>query len=332
MKNWAISIGATMMAVTPLVGMTTSVEAATTSSVETVHGWVDYHSQPKLKSSITGRLLLGQEARLVKKANAYWYEINVNGKIAYITTNTKYTKLVSTTSPSSVSTQPSSGQTSSTQYLMTNKGWVDYHSGPSTRSAITGRMHLGDKAELVRKYNAYWYEIRVNGNIAYITTSSKFVHLTDAANAPSAPGVSASSSGSTSTSAAWKTQADAVISAAKTQLGVPYLWGKQLPGQGFDCSNFSEWAFHKALGLNFTTSSVRQRNSVGTPVALSNIREGDLLFFKTAHNATGGGHVGIYMGNGQVIQEGGGWGKVTIESLAKTWLGRNLVFARRVIQ
>ncbi|QSO48324.1 NlpC/P60 family protein [Alicyclobacillus mengziensis] len=53
-----------------------------------------------------------------------------------------------------------------------------------------------------------------------------------------------------------------------------------------------------------------QRNSVGTPVALSNIREGNLLFFKTANNPTGGGHVGIYMGNGMVIQEGGGWGKV----------------------
>lgn len=40
--------------------------------------------------------------------------------------------------------------------------------------------------------------------------------------------------------------ADAVIAAAMTQLGVPYVWGAETPGVGFDCSGLVQWAFAQA--------------------------------------------------------------------------------------
>ncbi|QSO50186.1 C40 family peptidase [Alicyclobacillus curvatus] len=252
--------------------------------------------------------------------------------------------------------------TSNQRYVETNAGWVSYHSAARLDSPILGRLQLGEKAPLVTKANSYWYEIQWNGKMVYITTNAHYTHVvtgaltsgvsgstptattppptassgnpatTPAAPSSSSPSSSSPSSSSTSVSTpTWQVNADKVIATAKTQLGVPYLWGHQEPGIGFDCSNFTAWSFRTALGIAFSGSSVTQRNSVGTPVSLGNIREGDLLFFKTANNPTGSGHVGIYMGNGMVIQEGGGWKKVTIEPLHGTWLGRNLVFARRVI-
>ena len=99
---------------------------------------------------------------------------------------------------------------------------------------------------------------------------------------------------------------NAVLQVAKSKLGTPYVWGhNEDRGQvGFDCSNFTEYVYHHALGYLFTTSSRGQYQVVGVPVAKANMRVGDLLTFNQ------GSHVGIYAGNGQMIQEGGGLGKV----------------------
>lgn len=235
--------------------------------------------------------------------------------------------------------------TSSAQVVETVHGWVSVHTQAKLRSPIVGRLQPGDKAPLIAKSNAYWYEIKLNGRDVYITTNTSFTHLTNGSGSTatttqtssskigtSSSNTSGSASSSGTLTSGWQTEANKLVATAKTQLGVPYLWGHQSPGVGFDCSNFTAWSYRTALGIAFSGSSVTQRYSVGTPISLSNIRAGDLLFFKTRNNPTGGGHVGIYIGNGKVIQEGGGWGKVTIEPLQGTWLGTNLVFARRVIQ
>jgi cell wall-associated NlpC family hydrolase len=246
--------------------------------------------------------------------------------------------------------------TKTQSYVETTHGWVDFHSSAQLSSPIVGRLQLGDRAPLVQKANSYWYEIQWNGQDVYITTNSSYTHVvtettstpssgtTSSGNAtntsgqggtgsaaPTSSPSNSSTSTNTGTEPAWQQEADKVIAVAKTQLDVPYLWGKQEPGIGFDCSNFTAWAYNTALGIRFSGSSVWQFNNEGTPVPLNQIREGDLLFFAVKGNATGSGHVGIYEGNGMVIQEGGGWGKVTEEPLATTWLGKNLVVAKRVI-
>ncbi|MCY0877183.1 MAG: C40 family peptidase [Firmicutes bacterium] len=98
----------------------------------------------------------------------------------------------------------------------------------------------------------------------------------------------------------------AVLRIATGKLGTPYIWGhNEDRGQyGFDCSNFTEYVYHHALGYLMTTSSKAQYESVGVSVPISSMRVGDLLVFLQ------GAHVGIYAGNGQMIEEGGGLGKV----------------------
>lgn len=98
----------------------------------------------------------------------------------------------------------------------------------------------------------------------------------------------------------------AILSIGQSKLGTPYIWGhNEDRGQyGFDCSNFTEYVYHHALGYLFTTSSKGQYQSVGVPVSISDMQPGDLIAFNY------GSHVGIYIGNGQMLQEGGGLKKV----------------------
>ncbi|WP_018133179.1 C40 family peptidase [Effusibacillus pohliae] len=104
----------------------------------------------------------------------------------------------------------------------------------------------------------------------------------------------------------YQTKFDAVLKVAESKLGTPYRWGhNEDRGQfGFDCSNFTAYVYHHALGYKMSGSSQVQYRSVGTPVPKSEMRPGDLVVFDQGH------HVGIYIGNGRMIQEGGGLGKV----------------------
>ncbi|WP_342431634.1 NlpC/P60 family protein [Neobacillus sp. FSL H8-0543] len=64
----------------------------------------------------------------------------------------------------------------------------------------------------------------------------------------------------------------------------------------FDCSAFVHWAFSQAeIEVGQTTDSLK---NTGTPVDVSDIQPGDLVFFDTYKKD---GHVGIYIGNGKFI-------------------------------
>ncbi len=80
-------------------------------------------------------------------------------------------------------------------------------------------------------------------------------------------------------------------------VGNPYVWGGASLTNGADCSGFTMRVFAK-FGYSLPHSAAAQANC-GSPVALSDIKPGDLLFYK----GSGGGitHVTMYIGNGQVV-------------------------------
>lgn len=85
----------------------------------------------------------------------------------------------------------------------------------------------------------------------------------------------------------------AALSAAMGAMGTPYRWGGTGRG-GFDCSGLAQWAYRKA-GITLPRSS-RAQSGVGTPVSRADLRPGDLVFFYRPVS-----HVGIYVGNGNVV-------------------------------
>jgi len=136
--------------------------------VVTDHGWVTVRSKPSASSAALGKALFPQPYQLIKKYNNYWYQIRYNGKIGYITTDPKYVRAY----------YPSSSSSSTTgRILMTDHGWVNVRKGPSLSAEIIGRLYYGQKYELVGKYNDYYYKVRYNGQIGYVTTSPLYVHV-----------------------------------------------------------------------------------------------------------------------------------------------------------
>lgn len=94
-------------------------------------------------------------------------------------------------------------------------------------------------------------------------------------------------------------QAAAAIAAARSVLGVPYVWGATGP-DAFDCSGLTGWAYRQA-GVELPRTS-REQWAVGRHVNLAELAPGDLLFWATdtADPATIH-HVGLYVGDGTMI-------------------------------
>jgi cell wall-associated NlpC family hydrolase len=112
------------------------------------------------------------------------------------------------------------------------------------------------------------------------------------------PGV-ATGTPTTTTAPGGVTGSDVVAEAEQFE-GTPYVWGGSSPS-GFDCSGLVQYVYGQ-LGVSLPRTSEEQAD-VGTPVAsLSAAQPGDLLFFAGSDGtASSPGHVGIYVGNGQMI-------------------------------
>ena len=99
-----------------------------------------------------------------------------------------------------------------------------------------------------------------------------------------------------------------IVQAARSKIGVPYVWGATGPNS-FDCSGLTQWAFKKA-GISLPRTSQAQ-SQAGERVSLSNLKPGDLIFFYSPVS-----HVGIYAGNGQMIEAPRSGSDVRISSVS----------------
>lgn len=83
----------------------------------------------------------------------------------------------------------------------------------------------------------------------------------------------------------------AIVDYACQFIGNPYVWGGTSLTEGADCSGFVQSVFaHFGISLPRTTWDME---NVGTPVSYDQAMAGDLILYD--------GHVGIYMGNGEIV-------------------------------
>jgi cell wall-associated NlpC family hydrolase len=93
--------------------------------------------------------------------------------------------------------------------------------------------------------------------------------------------------------------AAAAIAAARSRLGVPYVWGATGP-DSFDCSGLTQWSYAHA-GITLPRTAAEQWFS-GPHPSLSQLEPGDLLFYAYDLNDPESiHHVTMYLGNGLMI-------------------------------
>lgn len=101
-----------------------------------------------------------------------------------------------------------------------------------------------------------------------------------------------------------------ILAYARKFLGYPYVWGDNGPN-AFDCSGFVQYVF-KHFGIDLTRTTYTQVNQ-GTKVAIGDEQPGDLIF--EIGSASSPDHVGIYIGNGEIINAMDPQNGVTISPL-----------------
>lgn len=224
----------------------------------------------------------------------------------------------------------SSVSAASGQYVATNKGWVTIYKQPSTTQGSIMRLQLGQRAELVSKYNEYWYKVSFNGKTGYITRNSEYTRLVGTA-------VQTSSSTSSSSSSVADKRNKVVQTALSLQNKVDYVhWTDRQETRApykTDCSGFTYLVYRLAhIGVLLVNKDDDDQAKVGRRVAWGNFVKGDLIFSWTnSKDKTNVGHVGIYIGGGKMIHNAGSKNDVIISNVYSSYYKERFITARRVI-
>lgn len=117
-----------------------------------------------------------------------------------------------------------------------------------------------------------------------------------------------------------------LLKEAQSWLGTSYRYGGN-DRSGVDCSGFVTQVFNKALGIALPRTS-RQQQEYCTDIKQSELQPGDLVFF-TVRGGQNVGHVGIYVGQGNMIHSSSSRG-VIISSLNNNYYRTNYFSSGRV--
>ncbi len=117
---------------------------------------------------------------------------------------------------------------------------------------------------------------------------------------------------------------DKLIEIAKSKLGCEYTRAGKGPNE-FDCSGFVYYCLNTAgYSMKYMTSSGWSKCGLPKVTSMGDMKRGDIICFR--------GHVGIYLGDGQMIDAGSSSDSVRICSniMGSAYWKRNFICARRV--
>ncbi len=171
----------------------------------------------------------------------------------------------------------------------------------STSAKILGSLKKGTSVDILQKSGSWYYiqsgKLKGWASKSYISSKSTPSRGSEA-------------------------DASDVISIARKQLGKPYVWGASGPNS-FDCSGLTQYVY-KQVGISISRTSSAQ-SVQGSTVSRANLQPGDLVFFNSGGSSSVS-HVGIYVGNNQMIHSPRAGEVVKVATLHK-----NFVRAKRLL-
>ena len=115
-----------------------------------------------------------------------------------------------------------------------------------------------------------------------------------------------------------------LYSSYKKWAGTPYCYGGE-GHNGIDCSALVQKIYKEAFNLQLPRTT-KEQLKVGKAVHKNDLKEGDLLFFKTSYKAL---HTGIYLEKGNFIHASSKYG-VKISNIRNSYWRKNYYLARRL--
>ncbi len=232
--------------------------------------------------SVVGTLHKNDTVKLLSSSNG-WFKVELsNGKTGWV--SGQY--ITKTSEPSTPDPTPNpSPEQNESGYGKVTASALNVRSGASTSHSVVGMLYKNDTVKLLSSSNG-WYKVELsNGKTGWV--SGQYITKTSSPSTPNPnPGESSSN------------KQQAIVNLAKQQIGKPYVWGAEGPSS-FDCSGLTYYVYKNAAGKTLPRTSVEQ-SKTGTTVNRNNLQPGDLLFSST--NGSGSvSHVGIYIGNGEMI-------------------------------
>lgn len=108
-----------------------------------------------------------------------------------------------------------------------------------------------------------------------------------------------------------------VLDAARSALGLPYVWGGNSLSTGVDCSGLVQQAY-KTIGIDLPRLSADQARSGTAVTSLAEAQPGDLLAWDNSSRNNGADHIAIYLGDGKMIEAPYTGAKVRIVDVPST--------------
>ena len=273
--------------------------------ISDVDNYLNVREEPSENGKIIAKMPSKAAGNILETTDNGWYKIQ-SGKI------TGYVK-----SDYILTGQPAKDEALKVAELMAivNTDMLNARSEPSTDSKIWTQISNNEKYPVLKHIDG-WVEIELEEDSnAYVASdyvdvryalpeAIKFSPLEEKANA----------------AASLRTQ---IVNYALQFLGNPYVWGGTSLTKGADCSGFTLSVFGH-FGISLPHYSGSQAN-MGKAVKSSEMRPGDLVFYANSKGTIN--HVGIYIGNGQIVNAASRRSGIKIS----TWNYRTPVRIRNIL-
>ncbi len=220
-----------------------------------------------------------------------------------------------------------SSKSTGARYASISRDDVNVRRNPTSGSRVVAKVSAGTKVTVLGR-KSDWYKLRFpRGSVGWVRGDMLKSTSVRAATQSSRNPRSLSASGKSAAKVAHHSATgNAIVDRALSMIGTRYRYGG-MSRSGTDCSGFSS-QIYAAFGVRLPRTS-REQSRHGTSISKSDLKAGDLVFFRTSRSSRVN-HVGIYIGNGKFVHASSSRGHVRVDGLNDGYYQNRYVAGRRV--